>query len=440
MNKTKVEQVILQSSFNYVSFNVFLLFTSLAQFKIFPIMIPLAWQIFMEAINWYCFQKNLFIKSIDSFIYIIIYMYIATIYYLEVNYYAYVSVMMAISFFLRVKQSCQNIDQQEYSAIFAFLKTFYRLFILISTVCVTLKLNELVQWTWAQTFWWYWMYLSGLIGMSFTLFMVILSKLFNDLFNRGPKTSVLECIKLIIQKTKTDKVLIWGFAIGVVSSLQSGIWILNTFNQLGSDIPFSLGIFYFCVLSAFNILMYCITTILIHAYLVDFFLTINLDIEQTQQLPDQAQTQHKRETLKIHKFLIRMSSAYFRSASQLELRTRKFTMIATNEIFTERGNKMSTSQMLPTGNDQQAPPKKNVSEVQQKQQSMSNRSCIVCFDGTPNAVFMKCGHGGICYKCAMDIFVKTKECYLCREHIDEVLEIESTNESLIKVISTTKNM
>ena len=71
---------------------------------------------------------------------------------------------------------------------------------------------------------------------------------------------------------------------------------------------------------------------------------------------------------------------------------------------------------------------------------MSNRSCIVCFDGTPNAVFMKCGHGGICYKCAMDIFVKTKECYLCREHIDEVLEIESTNESLIKVISTTKNM
>lgn len=53
---------------------------------------------------------------------------------------------------------------------------------------------------------------------------------------------------------------------------------------------------------------------------------------------------------------------------------------------------------------------------------------------------MKCGHGGICYKCAIDIFVKTKECYLCREHIDEVLEIESTNESLIKVISTTKNM
>ena len=71
---------------------------------------------------------------------------------------------------------------------------------------------------------------------------------------------------------------------------------------------------------------------------------------------------------------------------------------------------------------------------------MSNRSCIVCFDGTPNAVFMKCGHGGICYKCAIDIFVKNKECYLCREHIDEVLEIESTNESLIKVISTTKNM
>jgi hypothetical protein len=73
------------------------------------------------------------------------------------------------------------------------------------------------------------MYLSGLIGMSFTLFMVILSKLFNDIFNRGPKTSVLEC-NYNIKNQKKDKVLIWGFAIGVVSSLQSGIWILNTFN------------------------------------------------------------------------------------------------------------------------------------------------------------------------------------------------------------------
>ena len=33
--------------------------------------------------------------------------------------------------------------------------------------------------------------------------------------------------------------------------------------------------------------------------------------------------------------------------------------------------------------------------------SESQAKCIICCDNPPNAVLMICGHGGICYKCAI---------------------------------------
>lgn len=42
-------------------------------------------------------------------------------------------------------------------------------------------------------------------------------------------------------------------------------------------------------------------------------------------------------------------------------------------------------------------------------------TCTVCFEKPPDAVFMSCGHGGICYGCSIEVWKKTMECYLCRK-------------------------
>jgi hypothetical protein len=34
---------------------------------------------------------------------------------------------------------------------------------------------------------------------------------------------------------------------------------------------------------------------------------------------------------------------------------------------------------------------------------------LLCFDREPDAVFLGCGHGGVCYQCAMDTFVAHRE-------------------------------
>lgn len=45
----------------------------------------------------------------------------------------------------------------------------------------------------------------------------------------------------------------------------------------------------------------------------------------------------------------------------------------------------------------------------------SNIVCVICFDKIPDVVFRPCGHGGVCYDCAVDVMKKNGECYLCRE-------------------------
>ncbi|EAS05303.2 zinc finger, C3HC4 type (RING finger) protein (macronuclear) [Tetrahymena thermophila SB210] len=78
------------------------------------------------------------------------------------------------------------------------------------------------------------------------------------------------------------------------------------------------------------------------------------------------------------------------------------------------------------------------SRIQSQQQSVS--TCLVCFDATPDSIFNPCGHGGLCYECAIDLMKKTGECYLCRQKIEEILkiDIESRNQGIMKIITTTK--
>jgi len=76
--------------------------------------------------------------------------------------------------------------------------------------------------------------------------------------------------------------------------------------------------------------------------------------------------------------------------------------------------------------------------------NMTDRSvsaCLICFDKQPDAVFMECGHGGVCYECSLEVWKATNECYLCRKPIAQVLQLDLKNYSksnVIKVLSSTQ--
>ncbi|GLC38441.1 hypothetical protein PLESTB_001577700 [Pleodorina starrii] len=81
---------------------------------------------------------------------------------------------------------------------------------------------------------------------------------------------------------------------------------------------------------------------------------------------------------------------------------------------TVRGNSASAGQ--------QSQPSASHSQQQQQQP----QSCVICFDGEASCVFLECGHGGFCRRCAYLLFVRPPhECPSCRGSIAQVLQLET---------------
>lgn len=52
-----------------------------------------------------------------------------------------------------------------------------------------------------------------------------------------------------------------------------------------------------------------------------------------------------------------------------------------------------------------------------------SNTCYVCVQNPCNAVIMNCGHGGVCYECAVEFVQKKNQCMQCRQEVDRVIKI-----------------
>jgi len=67
---------------------------------------------------------------------------------------------------------------------------------------------------------------------------------------------------------------------------------------------------------------------------------------------------------------------------------------------------------------------KNPGDLEYESQAKNDEGiCIVCMDKAANAVFMNCGHGGVCYDCAMETWKKSNFCVVCRSEIKAIYEV-----------------
>jgi hypothetical protein len=77
-----------------------------------------------------------------------------------------------------------------------------------------------------------------------------------------------------------------------------------------------------------------------------------------------------------------------------------------------QGRFSSFQQLRASTNDDMIPGIENKDE---QKGAEGEATCLICFEQPPDAVFMDCGHGGICYQCSIDIWKTTGECHLCRD-------------------------
>jgi len=60
----------------------------------------------------------------------------------------------------------------------------------------------------------------------------------------------------------------------------------------------------------------------------------------------------------------------------------------------------------------------------QKSNTEEETLCYLCFEGLPNAVLLNCGHGGICYECAVALIKKKNECMECRKPVEMIYKVD----------------
>jgi hypothetical protein len=77
----------------------------------------------------------------------------------------------------------------------------------------------------------------------------------------------------------------------------------------------------------------------------------------------------------------------------------------------------------------------------QEQSKHDGHMCIICCDEPANACFMECGHGNVCYECAMVVAKKIPaQCPICRIAIVKVFKMTKfVDKSLLESLSTTQN-
>ncbi|CAD8162882.1 unnamed protein product [Paramecium octaurelia] len=411
MEKEALEITFKYFCYKYTYINMIVLLLTLYQFQGAPLALSLFCMILNELVIWVKYSNGQVVDKFDHILHVLFYMYVTLMYYLDLNSYIFSNIFIILSFILKIACDKKYNEQQDYSTIIRLSIIFYRFSLLIAMLCITLKVNNYVDWTWSQTFWWYWMFLSGLIGTTITFFLILISKLIR-----------FKCSTRINQTKNEIKLLIWLLYIATLSSVIAGIWIVNTLNELGIDFNIKIGDVFIYIIIPLNILIFYTISYSFFNSVVEYVLTIN-QIETTNSNPkihsQNKEKQNKKELIKSSIFMQKLSNAYFRKITTLEIS--KLKDASQNEILTERNMN------------------KNIIKKNKPFHCNSNNKCIICCEKVSNAVFMNCGHGGICYQCAIQVAQNQKECFLCRQIILQIYEIDEKDVSIFKrVISKTR--
>ena len=121
------------------------------------------------------------------------------------------------------------------------------------------------------------------------------------------------------------------------------------------------------------------------------------------------------------KTLIQLSSSYFKPVPEnFDKKKRSFSQIVNgNPVFL---NKKSKSSVI----------------TKNKEYSLTENSefdkCFLCFDKACNAVFMDCGHGGLCFECAVKVKLDCGLCHICRGGIVQVLMVVKVSGGNLEVV------
>lgn len=137
-------------------------------------------------------------------------------------------------------------------------------------------------------------------------------------------------------------------------------------------------------------------------------------------------TQRIRNALKTPpKTLVQLSSSYFkRTTIETTPKKRTGTLIVPQ---TQRGSERKSNTV--------SPKRERVEHIDSNANAYEVEKCIACNERYANAVILECGHGGICFSCAIKLEEDSGVCHICRSAISSVVKILNGPGEILDVIS-----
>ncbi|KAM3133116.1 hypothetical protein pb186bvf_014833 [Paramecium bursaria] len=363
----------------------------------------------------------------------------------------FISIMMLsvslILLLMKVFHKLKAPNKNSSELIIQFLKSMCCLQILL----ITLKWEQQLSWSWIQVFLLIWVLLVVCSLLTFIAFISCIETIVNVCKSKLQYHTLAGNLWLFL--------MLMGFTVFPFLFLieSSNFYEGNQFLHLESAAK------YMCVTTFF--------TLIIVIYTACFYVQIKKHLreaqglnEQEEQTSQQQQTQPQQpqqakklefQKLNMPLYLIKLSCTYFavldkasmdfkrrqpskdiESGRSAQSSTIKETL---RNILNGQHHSNSLVMEAPRKADQDVEiPKPAITDKPQEDRSINDSSfnlekCLVCYEQNPDIVFIPCRHGGICQACAEDILIKSKECYLCRKPIQQLLKVSRGSNKQLQV-------
>ncbi|KAL4468363.1 hypothetical protein ABPG72_012257 [Tetrahymena utriculariae] len=112
---------------------------------------------------------------------------ILAIIYIQTQLFYCLFIMIPISTYCLLRIIIYKIERksEDCNSLINFFLLGFRLFVILFSLSVCLKMDKYVDWSWQQTFWSYWIIFSVMVGIVFGSFLMLLSKLFQVCLNEA---------------------------------------------------------------------------------------------------------------------------------------------------------------------------------------------------------------------------------------------------------------
>ena len=364
---------------------------------------------------------------------------------------------ISVGLFVSFVSNCSCGNDVEAEIVVKFMSVFFNLLLFFQHITIALRISEVIKWSYKQVFWSYWIIIVILGGFTvMVLFLLIWTVVMIVIawMSRSSVISIAKHAQFLASMTIVCLSIsyVFGNYLNVLTAQLDGSEDKNNDKFIRWT--------YFVVT---HNLFYALFFLLFHNKVLQFIrmMISSMEEDNPEHLSENAEpVKEQKKIPKLKKktqidnvptFVKKFTSTYFKmmpkkttpspsaasSFSQKEgestipkLDMQKASLsICASKAAPDHYTKPKAD-MLSFSYRMSAERSVQTSNLPSREKDKMNETaflCNVCFEIESDVVFMECGHGGLCLKCAEDIWKSTGECYLCRQSIDYILRYDNQN-------------